>query len=409
MTDRQTDDRESDDRESQGARSRQEFGEPTSLNEALNEARPSGMNPTPNGRHRPSPQEHPPQSLESAPDIAAVPSASAVGTAGLPGSPSVSGSGSPSAFEARHGKVRLGDRVLRYLTAGSGAFVVVLIALVAIFLLAKAIPSITDDKVDFFTSRTWQVNGSSLRFGIVDLLWTTVLSSVLAMLLAVPIAVGIALFITQYAGRRLARPVAFTVDLLAAVPSIIYGVWGIYVLAPKLSAIRNLLSDNLGWFPLFKATNTDTGTVFVGGVVLAIMILPIITAISREVFERTPRQNVEAAWALGATRWEMIKMSVLPHGRPGVISGAMLGLGRALGETIAVTLILSAPGAGAPFNGSLFYGGETFASKIANAAAEFNDPRQTGAYIAAGLVLFVLTFAVNAAARMVVNRRKEFS
>ena len=129
------------------------------------------------------------------------------------------------------------------------------------------------------------------------------------------------------------------------------------------------------------------------------MILPIITAISRDVFDRTPRQNIEAAWALGATRWEMIRMAVLPYGRAGVISGAMLGLGRALGETIAITLILSKSGVGAPFTFSIFTGGETFASKIANNAAEFNNPKQTGAYIAAGLVLFVLTFVVNAAAR----------
>ena len=138
------------------------------------------------------------------------------------------------------------------------------------------------------------------------------------------------------------------------------------------------------------------------------MILPIITAVSRDVFERTPRANIEAAWALGATRWEMIRLAVLPYGRPGVISGAMLGLGRALGETIAVTLILFTPGQGNPFSWSIFDGGSTFASKIANAAAEFNDPKQTGAYIAGGLVLFVLTFAVNAAARTVVNRRKDF-
>ncbi|MDT4904923.1 MAG: phosphate transport system permease protein, partial [Pseudonocardiales bacterium] len=137
------------------------------------------------------------------------------------------------------------------------------------------------------------------------------------------------------------------------------------------------------------------------------MILPIITAISRDVFERTPRANIEAALALGATKWEMIRIAVLPHGRPGVISGSMLGLGRALGETIAVYLILST--VGGPFSFSIFTGGETFASKIANGSAEFNNPASTGAYIAAGLVLFVLTFLVNSAARAIVNRRKEFS
>jgi phosphate transport system permease protein len=351
-------------------------------------------------------EAHPPPRLELDPNIGVIPSAAAAGTTGLPGTPPVSGAAEPYG----KAKVRLGDRVFKSMTMGSGLFVVVLIALVAVFLFAKAVPSILDDKVNFFTSRQWQVDASApLRFGIVDMLWTTVLSSVVAMLIALPIAVGIALFITQYAPKRLARPVAFMVDLLAAIPSIVYGIWGIYVLSPHLDGISNFLNSKLGWIPLFKKTDIGSGTVFVGAIVLAIMILPIITAISREVFERTPRQNIEAAWALGSTRWEMIRLAVLPHGKPGVISGAMLGLGRALGETIAITLILSKVSEGANFSPSLFSGGETFASKIANAAAEFSNPKQTGAYIAAGLVLFVLTFAVNAAARIVVNRRKEFS
>jgi phosphate transport system permease protein len=341
-------------------------------------------------------------------DLGPIPSSSALAT-GTPDDGVVSGS-SLSAFGPSSGsKIRLGDRIFKYLTMGSGIFVVTLIALVAVFLIAKAIPSIANDKVNFFTSRTWQVNSSPLKFGIVDLLWTTVLSSVFAMVLAVPVAIGIALFITQYAPKRLARPVAFVVDLLAAIPSIVYGVFGITIFAPKMRPVVDFLDRTLGWIPLFHKQISDPGTVFAGGIILAIMILPIITAISREVFERTPRANVEAAWALGATKWEMIRLSVLPYGRPGVISGAMLGLGRALGETIAITLILVAPPAGAPFSSSLIYGGETFASKIANAAAEFNNPSQTGAYIAAGLVLFVLTFAVNAAARIIVNRRREFS
>ena len=157
--------------------------------------------------------------------------------------------------------------------------------------------------------------------------------------------------------------------------------------------------------PLFALKHAN-GTIFDGAVVLAVMILPIITAISRDVFERTPRANVEAALALGATKWEMIRIAVLPYGRAGVVSGSMLGLGRALGETIAVYLIVST--VGAPFHFSIFTGGSTFASQIANGSAEFNNPASTGAYIAAGLVLFVLTFVVNSAARAIVNRRKDF-
>jgi phosphate transport system permease protein len=387
-------DQQSGDRDAERARARAAY-EAANVQPAAEESAPAQAS-----------DGHAPAPLELDPSVGVIPSASPLGTPGLPGSPPVSGSFEPSG----KAKIRLGDRIFRYLTAGSGLFVVALIALVAVFLVAQAVPSILDDKVNFFTSRLWQVDSSApLRFGIVDMLWTTVLGSVMAMLLALPVAVGIALFITQYAPKGLARPVAFVVDLLAAIPSIVYGVWGIYVLAPKLGGVRSFLTDVLGWFPLFKQTKTDVGTVFVGGIVLAIMILPIITAIAREVFERTPRANIEAAWALGSTRWEMIRLSVLPYGRPGVISGAMLGLGRALGETIAITLILSKMGDGSPFSPSLFSGGETFASKIANSAAEFSDPKQTGAFIAAGLVLFVLTFAVNAAARIVVNRRKEFS
>jgi phosphate transport system permease protein len=327
---------------------------------------------------------------------------SGIGT--LEGEAPVFGAGSVS---GGRGRSRIGDRVFAALASGSGLFIVLLILLVAIFLIARAIPAIADDQVNFLFSREWSVEGATLRFGVLDLLWVTVVISLLAMLIAVPIAIGIALFITQYAPRRLARPVAYVVDLLAAIPSIIYGIWGITVLAPKLAPVQRALYHIPG--PLFQDKNVEEGTIFNGGLVLAIMILPIITAISRDVFDRTPRQNVEAAWALGSTRWEMIRLAVLPYGRPGVIAGSMLGLGRALGETIAITLILSKSGVGSPFTFSIFNGGETFASKIANNAAEFNNPTQTGAYIAAGLVLFILTFAVNASARSVVTRRKEFA
>jgi phosphate transport system permease protein len=199
--------------------------------------------------------------------------------------------------------------------------------------------------------------------------------------------------------------VAYVIDLLAAIPSIIYGIWGYSELAPRLKPVQHALY-HLGAIPLFKDKGVETGSVFDGGVVLAVMILPIITAISRDVFERTPRANKEAALALGSTKWEMIRMTVLPYGRAGVTSGAMLGLGRALGETIAVLLILSSV---SNHSLSIFNGGQTIASKIAGSSSEFSNPASTGAFIAAGLVLFVLTFVVNAAARWVVNRRKEFT
>jgi phosphate transport system permease protein len=169
--------------------------------------------------------------------------------------------------------------------------------------------------------------------------------------------------------------------------------------------VINGLASALGWIPLFAKPGTaDLGVVFTASVVLAIMILPVVTAISREIFAQTPIAHREGALALGATRWEMIRMAVLPYGRSGVVSASMLGLGRALGETVAVLIILSVPNGNDPWVSSIFAGGETFASKIANNAAEFDSPEKTGAYIAAGLVLFVVTFLVNSAARLIVAR-----
>jgi len=229
------------------------------------------------------------------------------------------------------------------------------------------------------------------------------------MLIAVPVGVCVALFITQYAPPWLQRPAASLVDLLAAVPSIVYGLWGLIVFRPVIAPVERFLTDSLGWFPLFGPTGITGGTIFFIGIVLAIMILPIVTAISREVFAQTPTTHREGALALGATQWEMIRISVLPFGKPGVISAAMLALGRALGETIAVTFIVSTLAGGTDWTWSLFNGGETFASRIANNAAEFDSPQKTGAFIAAGLVLFVLTFVVNAIARIAIERRKAFT
>ena len=307
--------------------------------------------------------------------------------------------------------VRPGDRIFRTLTSGAGVFIVVLIAAIGIFLLLRAVPSLQRDNVNFLLSRDWVTNDpANLRFGIIDLLWVTVATSVVALVLATPVALGIALFLTQYAPRRLARSLAYVVDLLAAVPSIIFGLWGIQVLAPRLLPFAEWLNDNLGWIPIFALGNVSTGgggNIFISGVVLAVMILPIITAVSREIFERTPTAHIEGALALGATKWEVVRTTVLPFGKAGFISAAMLGLGRALGETIALTTILSATDAKP--NYTIFDGGATFASRIALGSAEFNDNLTVGAYIAAGLVLFLITFAVNALARTVVAGKKEYA
>ncbi len=303
----------------------------------------------------------------------------------------------------------LGDRVFRGAAWAAAVVLVGLVAFVGIFLLVTAVPSLMQNQETFLTSTRWDIGnpaaGETLAFGIAGLLWTTVLSSVVAMVVAVPIAVGTALLITQYLPARIGGTIGFLVDLLAAVPSIIFGLWGVKMFGPVLAPAYAWLTETLGWIPLFGPGVDSASNVMTASLVLGIMILPIITAVSRDVFAQTPRDHVEAALALGATRWEMIRTAVIPYGRSGVVAASMLGLGRALGETVAVMIILSQTNE-ARINVSLFAGGETFASKIANNAAEFDSPAKTGAYIAAGLVLFIVTFAVNAAARLIVDRRR---
>jgi phosphate transport system permease protein len=305
------------------------------------------------------------------------------------------------------GGARWGDRLFRSAAVAAGATIVGAIALMGLDLAIRATPALQANTVNFFTSTEFNTtDANNLRFGVGELFQVTVLSSVLALLLAVPVAIGIATFLTNYAPRALARPGAVMVDLLAAVPSIVFGLWGIFVLAPRLEPTQRFLNDTLGWLFLFADGNVSLaggGTIFTAGIVLAVMILPITTSVSREAFSLTPRGHMEAAQALGATKWEVVRMTVYPYGRSGMIAGTMLALGRALGETIAVLIILrTAARAG---HWSLFDGGYTFASKIASAAAEFSSPLPTGAYIAAGFVLFILTFIVNVLARSAAGAR----
>src|SRR5674476_383498 len=297
-----------------------------------------------------------------------------------------------------------GDRSFRAGAIAAAVIVVLLVLFVGIFLAVIATPSLRRNTVNFFTSTQWNVGTGTLQFGIAGLLWTTALTSVVAMLLAVPVAVGTALLVTQYIPGRIGSMIGFIIDLLAAVPSIIFGLWGLKLLGPFLGPFYAWLQHVLGWIPLFSKGVESTGNVLTASIVLAIMVLPIVSAMSRDVFAQTPRDHIEAALALGATKWEMIRTAVIPYGRSGVIAASMLGLGRALGETIAVMIILSQTNTDG-INVSLFAGGETFASKIANNAQEFDSPAKTGAYIAAGLILFVVTFAVNAIARVIADRR----
>lgn len=304
--------------------------------------------------------------------------------------------------------VRLGDRIFRTLSVGSGIFISAIIGLIALFLIIQAVPSLLDNTANFFTySGPWVTDGD-MKFGIPGLLYATLLVSFIALLLAMPIALGIAIFLTEYAPRRLVSPISYVIDLLAAVPSIVYGLWGILVLGPALVPLNEWLVGNLSFLPFFQepsqvANMSTGGTMLTAGIVLAVMILPIITSVTREVFVQTPVGHREAALALGATKFEVVRISVIPFGFSGYISGSMLGLGRALGETMALLLIISTAG---PIDFNLMESGETFATKIANNAAEFDSPAKTGAYISAGLTLFVLTFIVNSAARAVITGRK---
>ena len=300
--------------------------------------------------------------------------------------------------------VRLGDRVFSGSAVAASVFLLVLIASIAGFLVVKAIPSITDDKSNWLTEQAFDTDNKT--WGIAAQLYGTILSSVIAMAIAVPVAVGIALFISHYAPRRLASSLGYIVDLLAAVPSVIYGLWALLWLAPKMKPFLEFLNDALGWIPIFGGDSTSPNGLFTAGVILAIMILPIVAAVCREVFLQVPRAHEEAALALGATRWEMVRISVLPFGRPGIISASMLGLGRALGETIAIALLLS-PSYKISAH-VLDQGGITFASNIANVFSESNAYGRS-ALIASGLVLFVITLVVNMAARAVIARRKDFS
>lgn len=294
-----------------------------------------------------------------------------------------------------------GDRIFSGSAKGAGILILVILAGVATFLLIEAFPALTAPAEDI-------IGGEGLFSYVLPLVFGTLISATLALLIATPLAICIALFITHYAPRRLAQSLGYVVDLLAAVPSIIFGLWGFQVLAPASVPISRWLEKNLGFLPFFAGPTTATGrTMLVTGLVLAVMILPIITAVTREVFLQTPTLHEEAALALGATRWEMIQMSVLPFARSGIVSGAMLGLGRALGETMAVAIVLSASG-GITLNLISSGNPSTIAANIALTFPE-SSGLAINVLIASGLILFIITLAVNMLARWVIARRAEFS
>ena len=275
----------------------------------------------------------------------------------------------------------------------------VLLLLLIWELFSAAWPALHQFGFAFLTSSDW--DPVKLRFGAAPAIYGTIVSSVIALVLATPLALGVAIYIAEFAPRWLRQPVGFLVDLLAAIPSVVYGLWGIFVLVPVLREyVMPFLRDtlHLGSTPFFSGPSYGP-SMLAAGVILAIMVLPYISSVSREVLLAVPRSQREAALALGATRWEAIRGAVLPFARSGIIGGVILGLGRALGETMAVTMVI---GNRNEIAASLFAPGYTIASLVANEFAEASGDMHLSALMAVGFVLFVITLIVNALARYLV-------
>ena len=290
--------------------------------------------------------------------------------------------------------------MLRWGLTALAAAILALIAYFFIKLISESSTAFDRFGVFGFTfTNNWDVSHNI--YGALPLLVGTLITSAVALLIGVPIAVATALYLTELCPRRLRGPLTVMVELLAAVPSVVYGLWGVFVLIPKLRPAEQWFSDTFSFLP-FVGGHVAGPNYFVAGLILAIMILPIVSAITREVMATVPSDHKEAALALGATRWEMIRTAILPYSRAGIAGAAMLGLGRAIGETIAVTLLIG----NAPTIGKhIFDQGYSLAAVIANEFGEAaNNPLHKSALIAAGVVLFVLTLLVNLLARWFVNR-----
>ena len=315
--------------------------------------------------------------------------------------PFVASRPTPAFVEAQIEGASYGDRVYRWATTGFALVIPILLVLIAWEVFRAGWPALKTFGPAFFTSSAWDpVNGN---FGAAPAVYGTIVSSILALIIATPLAVGVAIFLSEFAPRWIRQPIAFLVDLLAAIPSVVYGLWGILVLVPFIRGhvmpfVKETL--HLGDFALFSGPAYGP-SMFAAGCILAIMILPYISAITREVLLAVPRSQREAALALGATRWEMIWDAVLPYARSGIIGGVILGLGRALGETMAVTMVI---GNRHELSASLFAPGYSMASLIANEFSEATSDLHVSALMAVGAGLFVVTLVVNAIARWLVWR-----
>ncbi|MBI2245279.1 MAG: phosphate ABC transporter permease subunit PstC [Nocardioides sp.] len=306
----------------------------------------------------------------------------------------------PAALDREESTGRVGDVVFAGVSRGSAIVIMLALAGVAVFLLQQGLPALGNHGEAAY--------GKDSIWGFVwPLLFGTLLASAIAMLVAAPLAIGVALIISHYAPRPVARVLGWLIDLLAAIPSVVYGLWGIQFLALNMVPVYKWLEDQAGWIPFFEGPGPHSGrTMFTAGLVLAVMALPIITAICREVFAQTPKMHQEAALALGATRWEMIRLAVFPYARSGMVSAVLLGLGRALGETMAVAMVL-APTLLVSFN--LVTAEKSSSTIAANIALNFGNASgsKIETLIFSGLVLFVITFAVNFLGRAIAARGRK--
>lgn len=292
-----------------------------------------------------------------------------------------------------------GDRIFSLLLKIPSVGLIILLVVIAYFLWDGALPALHKFGWSFGVTSVWDPVRD--QFGALPVIFGTLVSSLLAVLIATPLSIGVALFLNELARGRIARILGFLVQMLAAIPSVVYGLWGIFVLAPILrTTVQPALGKTLGVLPFFQGTSYGVG-MMAAGIILAIMITPTISSISREVFRAIPRSQKEAALALGATRWEMMQIALLKSAKSGIFGAVTLGLGRALGETMAVTMVI---GNRAEISASLFAPSQTMASVIANEYAEATSDMHLSALIAIGLSLFLVTFVINSAARFLVWR-----
>jgi phosphate transport system permease protein len=312
----------------------------------------------------------------------------------------------------KRGRPRIADRLFGTGVSVMGAIVLVVIGAMIIFLVLQGLPAMQHyGFFSFITGTRWAPSEAVANvshpnpYGILQFIYGTMLTALIGMIIAIPLAVGAALVITDVAPQRLRGPLSGLVDLLAAVPSVVYGFWGIFAFIPAIRPVVDFLASTLGTVPVIGVAFAGPFfgvSYFTAGLVLAIMVLPIIAAVCREVFRSTPRNEKEAALALGATRWEMIRIAVLPRARSGIVGASLLGLGRALGETIAVTMVIG--NAVLHINPSIFSQGATMASVIANEFTEATEPFHLSALFVVGFWLLIVALIVNIIARLVVRR-----